>query len=268
MGHNYGVPLRFLSVTPTRDNEAAPGNRLADKHSRLFHGKTLDEWLMIQLWSSRYCGKAIFVCETWEHSERLQPMADKYNVELIIRPKDMLHPINDSGSIPIWYAANRALYQDYYSLITSPFVVSPCRPPGFFDMMVEQYLKLIVNNPDYERGQAMVVGAYEPDGALFEIDDKHTGKQQGTVYLNKNPVLRFSTTSHWMAATWWWTSNYHIGTSRHDFKMKPKLFDIEPWQDIHIDTQDNWDWAEYWFGKKILSQGEDCYERYRATWAK
>lgn len=266
MGHDYGVPLRFLSVTPTRDNEAAPGNRLADKHSRLFHGKTLDEWLMIQLWSSKYCGKAIFVCETEAHRGKLQPMAGKYGVELIVRPREMLHPINDTGGLPIYCGIMHALKSDYYSLITSPFVVSPCRPPGFFDRMVEHYLRLIATCPDYERGRAWVMGAYDLDGAMFELDEHSTGTQLGTVYLNKNPLSRFSTTQHWIAATWWYLASLPITVSRHDLSLRPKIFDIKPWEDIHIDTQDQWEWAEYWFGKKILSQGEDCYERYRETW--
>jgi hypothetical protein len=265
MGHDYGVPLTFLSITPTRDNVAAPGNRLADKHARLFHGKTLDEWTMLQLWSSKYLGKAFFVCETEEHYGKLLPVAQKYGVELLVRPREMLHPVNDTGTLPIMYGFREAMARDYYSLVMTPFVVSPCRPPGFFDYMVEQYLRLMPG-PDYEKGQAWIMGASEADGVFYEKDGEDRGRQLGAIYLNKNPEFRFTSTQHWLGATWWYEARVVVANSRHDLSFAPKLFDIEPWQDIHIDTLDQWEWAEYWFAKKILSQGEDCYHRYRESW--
>lgn len=267
MGHDYGVTLSFLSITPTRDNVAAPGNRLADKHARLFHGKTLDEWCMIQLWSSKYLGKAFFVCETEAHRDKLSAMAERYGIELLVRPREMLHPINDSGSMPIVYALDYALRDTYYSLIMTPLVVSPCRPPGFFDMMVEEYLRLFPGNPDAARKQCWAMGACDIDGILFEIGEDGHARELGEDYLQKNPRLRFTTTQHWIGATWWYVRFRELFDSRHDFSFTPKLFDIEPWMDIHIDTQQHWEWAEYWFAKNILSKGEDCYAEYRATWS-
>jgi hypothetical protein len=268
MGHDYGITPKFISLTPTRDNEAAPGNRLSDKHSKLFHGKTLDEWLMIQLWSSKYLGKGVFICETTNHYEKLSPMADKYGIELCVRPEQMLTPICDSGAIPIDWASRKFLTNDYWSLIMTPLVVSPCRPPGLFDFMVEEYQRIFSVAPDNERSEMWIVGASDVDGTNFEVDDDATGHQVGTDYINKLSAARFSTTQHWIGATHWWRAYCTIRDARHDIKFTPKVFDIEPWIDIHIDTQDQWDQAEYWFGKKILSQGEDCYERYRETWSK
>jgi hypothetical protein len=266
MGHDYNVPLRFLSITPTRDNEAAPGNRLADKHTRLFHGKTLDEWTMIQLWSSKYLGKAVFVCETEEHKAKLSEMAAKYDIKLMVRPRQMLHEVNDTGGMPISWAARQLLKTDYYSLITTPFVVSPCRPPGFFDLMVERYQKLF-GNPDWNVGQMWVMGLHDVDGAMFEVDSDNYGNQLGAVYLNKNPKIRFGTTGHWMGWTHWWMNYWPIAAARLDLTVRPKVYDIPWWQDIHIDTMEQWEMAEYWFAKEILSLGEDCYDRYRASWS-
>jgi hypothetical protein len=267
MGHDYGVPIRFLSVTPTRDNEAAPGNRLVDKHSRLFHGKTLDEWLMIQLWSSKYLGHAYFVCETLAHHDKLLPMADKYGIELLVRPEGMLHPIADTGGIPISWGVKKALEREWFPLIQTPFVVAPCRPPGFFDMMVEAYLAAF-GNPDYCRGQMWVMGGYKADSAYFEVGADGVGTQPTKeLYLNQNPATRLSTTQHWVGFTHWWQAAWPLGAARHDLAISPVMVEIEPWMDIHIDTQDQWEWAEYWFEKKILSQGEDCYERYRESWS-
>ena len=267
MGHDYGVPLRFLTVTPTRDNDAAPGNRLKDKHSRLFCGKTLDEWTMIQVWSSKYAGKHVFVCETEAHAEKLRPIADKYGVVLYVRPRDFLHPLNDTGGVPLTWATEKALAEDYHTLLTHAFVVAPCRPPGFFDRLAMEYEKR-VGNPDYFYTQMWVMGGHGTDSAYFETDENSVGRQIGKVYLNSNVRARLSTTQHWMASSHWWRAAAPLGAARHDLTLTPIIVDIEPWMDIHIDTQDQWDWAEYWFKKMILSRGEDCYERYRDEWKK
>ena len=262
MGHNYGVPLRFLSITPTRDNDEAPGNRLSDKHSKLFHGKTLDEWLMIQLSTSKYLGKAIFVCETEKHADRLMPLATRYNVTLYVRPRDMLNQMNDSGAIILQWATRKALDEEFYTLVTHPFVVAPCRSPGFFDRMVDAYSRSF-DVPDRDRKAPYVMGGHEMDAILFDLDSSNVGTMVGETYYNKNPRRRLSTSQHYMAHSSWWMAYMDIVLSKHDISFSPTIFDIEPWEDIHIDTQDEWDWAAYWFEKKILSQGEDCYERYR-----
>ena len=265
--HDYDVPLRVLSVTPTRDNIAAPGARLPDKHTRLFAGKTLDEWLMIQIWSSRTVIHGVFICETEAHRDRLAPMAEQYGITLMVRPRDMLHRLNDSGSIPTaWAVEELCRGGEYYTLVTTPLVVAPCRPPGFFDHMVAEYCK-VIETPDFQRGQPMLLGCYNSDYSVFELDESRRARQLGTIYLNKNPINRATSMQHWLAALWWYRGQKWLEFSRHSFELAPMVFDIEPWMDIHIDTEEDWDAAEFWFQKKILSKGEDCYETYRRSWA-
>ena len=86
----YDVPLRVLSISPTRDGLVNPSRRLPDKHSRKMCGKTLDEWTMIQLWSSKYVSRSVFVCETEKHRERLAPLAEKYGADLMVRSPELL----------------------------------------------------------------------------------------------------------------------------------------------------------------------------------
>lgn len=267
MGHDYGVPLRFLSMTPTRDNDSAPGNRMADKHSRLLCGKTLDEWTMLQLWSSKYLGKSVFICETEKHAEKLDPLAAKYGVELMVRPRDMLHPLNDSGGIPLHWATKRVLDSEWYTLMTHAFVVSPCRPPGFFDDMVDFFASKF-GNPDQTPGQAWVIGGVKMTGAMYELDAVGRGHQLGGVtgYLTDNPDWRLSNLQHLMANTHWWIHYYSGVAGRSDVSIKPYFYDIPAWQDVHIDTEEQWDLAEHYMKTKILSQGDDCYERYRNLW--
>ncbi len=265
MAHDYGIAPRFLAITPTRDNDAAPGNRLPDKHSRLFCGKTLDEWCAIQVWSSLYAGRHIFVAETEEHAEKLVYLT-KYGAEIWVRPRDMLSPLNDSGGIILHWATKKALAENWHTLITHPFVVSPCRSPGFFDRMVGGYVNTF-GNPDQNRGQMLLMGGCRTDQAMFAKGKDGYGTQLGEAYINADTSWRISYETHYMALSAWWVSYYEVFNSRISTTFSPVIHDIEPWEDLHIDTQDQWDEAEFWFGKKILSQGEDCYERYRKGWA-
>ena len=259
--HDYGVPLRFLAITPTRDNVVAPGNRLPDKHSRLFHGKTLDEWCAIQVRASKYAGRHIFVAETEAHAEKLIYL-EQYGVEIWVRPKDMLHPLNDSGGVILHWATKKALAEEWYTLMTHPFVVSPCRGPGFFDRMVECYRNSF-GNPDQTRGQMIVMGGCPTDQAMFVKGKDGYGKQLGASYINADTSWRISYETHYMALSSWWMSFYEVFASRMASGFEPVIFDIAPWEDIHIDTEEQWREAEFWFREKILSKGEDCYESYR-----
>ena len=268
----YDVPLRVLSITPTRDGTVNPSNRLPDKHVRLMHGKTLDEWTMLQLWSSKYISRAEFVCETEEHAARLKPMADRYDIGLMVRPREMLHPINDSGALPLFYAVMQVLHEDYYSLLVTPFVITPLRPPGFFDHMVEQYL-LLMDNPDQTTLQPLLVGGWR-DPARTQWREIHGGKRTepmssysfcpGTI---EGTGWWESSQQHWVTATWAYVARAIWDFTRPEASiLRPAYFEIPEWTDIHIDTEEQWGMAEYFFKKKILSQGEDCYERYRASW--
>lgn len=267
MAHDFGVTPKFLSLTPTRDNVTAPGARLADKHTRLFCGKTLDEWTMLQLWSSKYLGEAVFICETLEHKHSLEPLGTKYGVRLLVRPWQMLSPVCDSGAIPVSWAADHVLRDRYYDLVTTPLVVSPCRRPGFFDYMTEEYLRLFRLAPDRERGELWVMGGHNADAISWEVDKNGRGRQLGTEYYNALDNSMVSMAQDWMGATHWWKAFCQVRDSRHSLGFSPKIFEIEPWEDVHIDTEADWTLAEHWFKEHILSKGEDCYERYRASWA-
>jgi hypothetical protein len=146
------------------------------------------------------------------------------------------------------------------------FVVSPCRPPGFFDEMTAFYCKTF-GNPDFILDYPQVTGGYSSYLTLFEIDKNKRAKQLTGQHYNYNPQLRVSALNHALTATWWYEAQLVFERGRREANVSPIIWEIEPWMDIHIDTEDQWKEAEFWFGEKILSKGEDCYDRYRSTWA-
>jgi hypothetical protein len=268
---SYDVQPSLLAVVPTRDGYANPSRRMPDKHTRLLHGKTLDEWKMLQLWSSKYLGKALFVCETEAHKERLQPLADKYDVELFVRPAELLHPINDSGSYVTWAGLQHALKTRYYTFLMMPFVVAPCYPPGLIDWLVDEYLR-IMPGIDIPQGAGAILGGYPTDVTGYSMwveEDKGFYRRIAPNPLE--PLRRYMMLNSQIAL---WSTRMYEGMMYKWFargdklcgEYQPKIVEIEPWMDIHIDTESDWEAAEYWFGKKILSKGENCYVEYRNTW--
>jgi len=266
----YDVPCRTLSITLTRDGAVNPSRRLPDKHSRLFCGKTLDEWTMIQLWSSKHISRAVFVCETEKHALRLSFLAKKYGIELMVRDKELLHPHNDSGSVVVTHALTRILTKEYYSLLMTPFVISPVRPPGFFDMFVEEYLtRAAESGGDFTFSAPTLLGGWQADISLWSLDEAGVSTKVGPRMLTRQANYLFSCSQHWICATWW-----HLGQMAKWFARDDSdagdyhgmMLEIPQWTDIHIDTEDDWEQAEYWFQKKILVKGEDCYHKYRESW--
>jgi CMP-N-acetylneuraminic acid synthetase len=269
--NHYGFPPRMIAIVPTRDGYKSPSRRMADKSTRLMLGKTLDEWAMIQLRCCKYVDTIIFVCETMEHSMRLSPLAMDYDVKLMVRPQDMLHPINDTGGLPVLWAAQEAFKTDWWSFITTPFNCTPCRKPGLFDRMVEFYMTK-VDNPDWTPGPACVMAGSKSDYWFGHMDKSgrvQPAQQEGVAY-NVHPTRYQTMMNHHISASWWWIPTQILAFSRaleSAALYPPWIYEIEPWEDTHIDKESDWEAAEYYLKTKILDvYGEDCYERYRDTW--
>jgi hypothetical protein len=270
--NHYNIEPRMLCVVPTRDGYKSPSRRVPDKNTRLFHGKTLDEWCMIQLRTCKYVDRIIFVCETVEHSMRIQPLAKKYEVQLMVRPRDMLHPVNDTGSLPIFWAVNEAFKSDWWSFVATPFNNTPCRKPGFYDNLVDFYMSK-VENPDWCPEAACVVAATKSDYWIGNADQsgrmRFTG--QDGYEFNVHPLRYHTGFNHFVAASWWWISTASLAYARVKDGLgaiySPFIYDIENWEDIHIDEHDDWEAAEFYFKTKILDvYGIDGYEKYAETW--
>jgi hypothetical protein len=246
------------------------------------YGKTLDEWCMMAMWSNRCIAQQVFVCETKPHADRLASIAEKYGVDLVVRPPDMLHPVNDTGGLPIRWGADWAFDEarkkgEWFSLITTPFVVSPCKRPGLFDEMVEHY-RTTINNPDYQNGYPCVLGVVkDPQGWFWQDRGPGTPVEMVVgntgVSFNAAPNSYIGNIQHLIAASWAWLNFQDLVSSRAPitglglFSAIP--FPIKWWEDCHIDTQDEWDWTEWAFGKYLGGKdAEDAYKAYRETWAR
>jgi len=247
------------------------------------YGKTLDEWCMVAIWSNECVAHQVFVCETKEHADRLAPIAEKYGVELVVRPPDMLHPANDTGGLPIRWGCDHAMEQErkrggWYGLITTPFVITPCKRPGLYDEMRAHYIKSI-NNPDYQHNYPCVMGLMpNPQGWLWQDDGAGTSAQMvigksGRAEYNDMPNAYYGLLQHFIAASWSWFNFQDFVYSRAKVQGIG-VYDVIPfpiawWEDCHIDTEAEWEQAEWAFGKYLGGAAAmDRYLEYRAGWAK
>ena len=266
---NRGQQLVVVRIAPTRDGLANPSERLPDKHSRLFCGRTLDEWWAIQSWASKHISTSILVGENQAHFDRLTDLLMPYGITVLARPESMNHPTQDSGGFPCRFGYQWAKrHVGNINCVITDFVVSPLRKPDDYDRIIEAFCeKMSSPNPDAVSGIEQMTSASKTD---YWYGAK-SGDRLIPLYLSDVPNGR------------WWPTYVGVGTLgvlsprayeavnvAGDLHLPaipntgPWLFETEEWQEVHIDRPDEWDLAEFWFQKKI--GGIEAYEQYRRSW--
>jgi len=266
---------KVLAVTCTRDGYANPSRRLPDKHIRLFHGRTLDEWYAIRCWASQYVTDWCIVGETEEHCDRIRPMMERYGGTVICRPPEFLHPIEDTGGMPMRYGMQEMVrMKGWYNCVVNNFVVNPVLPPNFFDRMVYEFIRQRETCED-SMGIAVLQPVYHPQEIFFE--ELPNGRLKG---VGQRMTNSGKASNRWAAAGGATVTNIDMSlliwnaclAGNWKFLSKsqgPMKMEVPKWTDKHIDTEDEWAEAEFWFGKKI-GVGDaalEAYSEYREGWA-
>jgi hypothetical protein len=266
---NRGTQRSIVRIAPTRDGFANPSERLPQKHSGLLHGKTPDEWWALQSWSSELITTSILVAETQKHADRLHEQLGKYGIVIIPRPETMNHPSQDSGGFPTnwgYWWAQKSIGNIQY--VIPDFVVNPLRKPGDYDRMIRAFdAKMCNPNPDAVGDVRYMTSAARTDQSFFRLDGERLMPQ----YQNNIGNSRFWPTYSTVGTLTVCTPEYYefarivtgAGTF-HFFEGHPWLFEVEPWQEVHIDDQEQWDLAEFWMARKI--GGVEAFEEYRKSW--
>jgi hypothetical protein len=164
-----------------------------------------------------------------------------------------------------------------YNAIISSFVVNPCMPPGIFDRAVDRFFEVAMDSEMYHGLPVLEPMCYPvecwkeeaedglayPVGSLMANSSKVKGRWKSTFGWN---VTR-SDYDEWawmLTQAGWvlpWVDVFRKYSGTH-------VFEVPVWTDVHIDTEDEWDLAEWYFGKYI-GEGEvgyNAYRDYRNTW--
>lgn len=266
---------RVLIIAPTRDGYKNPSRRLADKHIRLFHGRTLDEWFCIRAWSSECMTDFCLVTETEEHTERIRPMVEKYAGQLVCRPEVLLHPMEDTGGKPLRWGLHKIIEKNGpYNLVIQNFVVNPVLPPGLFDRAVKRFLELVPNLEDLKGPANMVPACYPIESFTEEREDGRLYWSGPRIMNTSKGTTRWKSTMGWTVSTpefndlAWMLSYSGLVLRAADLFDGNLKFEVPVWTDMHIDTEDEWDLAEWYFGKYIGigNKAFEAYDAYRRTW--
>jgi len=255
-----------VCMSMTRDGYKNPSRRVPDKHTRLFHGRTLDEWFCISCWASKEIDLAVLVCENPEHVERLQPLVDQYGVKLLSRPADMeSDPMCDSGGYPMNWGLEELQKSLFITVLCWTYVVNPVRPPEIWDLIIQDFRRR-ASNPDFVKGPLVEISG-TPTDLTFLWYDKESGRARAMVsereaYIN---IGTFAVaTPRWKVA---WEHFAQLGMPGAK-PYEPWLYPVDPWTKVHIDEEWEWDLAEYWFGHHI-GEGDEAYKAYvdyRESW--
>ena len=268
---------RILAGSITRDGYANPSRRLADKHIRLFHGRTLDEWFAIRCWASQYVTDWYIVGETEEHCERIRPLMEQYGGEVICREAAHLHPIEDTGGVPMRYGLRVMLERHgWYNGVIQNFVVNPVHPPDYFDNMVKEFVRQYRGGAEGNEGPVVLQPVFRPQLSFYaELPNgriqiqgpptQNTGKSSdrwatmGGITISSVDYLLHS----WQL---FFAGDWRLAFGGEAGQMK---MEVPWWTEVHIDTDEEWDLAEFWFGKYI-GVGDNAlqaYATYREGWA-
>lgn len=266
-----------LAVTITRDGYANPSRRLPDKHTRLFHGKTLDEWWCIRCWSTKYISNFVMVGETEEHCARIRPMVESYGGEVVCRPRAHLHTLADTGGYPMRHGMRyMEAKHGEYNLCIQNFVVNPCYPPGLWDKAVERYMEL-AGDPELSKGFNALSLVYHPQDTFFQENFPNRGQVVGNITANTGKdSTRWATTDgcsivspEYLYYAW---LRYFAGdwTVSYGGDQGIMIMPVPWWTNTHIDHDYEWDLASYCF-EKYIGDGETAfrkYAEYRDSWLK
>jgi hypothetical protein len=260
---------RVLMMTCTRDGYANPSRRLPDKHIRLFHGKTLDEWFCIRAWSSKYMTDFAVIGETEKHCERIRPMVESYGGEVYCRPPAYLHPKEDTGGQPLrWVQREMVKRHGPYNAVISNFVVNPVIPPGLWDDAVEKFMEALMD-PELYKSIPVLEPLYHPQESFKEQRADGLTYWVGSTLLNTSKTLiRWAGVGGWNVTTedynemaWALTQSGMVTAFNTGWGTVP--YEVPRWTDVHIDTPEEWDLAEWYFGKYI-GMGDEAYDGYAA----
>ena len=266
---NRGTKRTVVRIAPTRDGFANPSERFPTKHTGLLSGKTCDEWWAIQSWASKEITLSILIGETPEHCERIKPLVEPYGVIVLCRPETMNHSSQDSGGFPTWFGFEYARkYVDNINYVIPDFVVNPLRKPDDYDRMIRAFDKKMASpNPDAVGGSRTMMSACRTDLSYHLLDGDRLVPQYVSDIGNSRYWLAYATVATLSISTTgfyeWMRLITEAGSSQF-FPGKPWLFEIEEWQELHMDHPDQWDLAEFWFDRKI--GGIEAYRDYRKTW--
>ena len=213
------------------------------------------------------------VTETEEHTERIRPLVEKYGGELVCRPPAFLHPLEDTGGRPLrWGLAHMVERHGPYNLVIQNFVVNPVIPPGMFDRAVDRFLELVPNLEDL-RGPANMIPSCYPIESFREEREDGRLYWIGPFSMNTSKTTKRSkSTEGWTVSTpeyndfaWLMSYSGYTGWLNNYGQLR---FDVPVWTDMHIDTEEEWTLAEFYFGKYI-GVGDEAFEKYaayRRTW--
>ena len=175
----------------------------------------------------------------------------------IIRRKQP-SPDEESGIVPTVNAMQEIHNMTGDTVFISCLPTNPVRRPFQIDSMIDLY--------QTGKYPAVVCGYSPKELVLLERIDFNGGK----------PVIANINHQYWtfMMGDCVVSINYFQQCLQNvqaglEFEPSSEIIGVIPlelWQTHDVDTFEQWEAAEHWFQKKLLSEGEDCYERYRKTW--
>lgn len=233
----HGKP-RIIVVIPARGGSA----RLPDKNMRMFAGRPLVAWSVIQAVNS------LTVDEVWvsSDSDRILDCAEKHGAKSFLRPD--VEDDDAPGYVPMLQLIQKIAKPD--DVFVGMLPTSPLRKPDDIDKAVKKWF----DSPEHGDKMLMTVARIHEDFRLKLVNDDYVIP----LPPSENNNCRFDGSLHISTRA---TYEHDMEVHGENVYFIPYL--IEEWQALDINTANQLRFAEMIFYDRILSEGLNPYEVYR-----
>jgi len=261
--------LNAVGITIAKKNS----RRLPGKNMRMFCGKPLLEWTMLQLTSSRWIADYWLVTDDEEQAK----LAEKYHFHVAWQETKQIEEVHkeygNQGKMGGPYAFKIGLdaAQEFgktqnlgwkpgtFDVVVALLPTQVLRKPGDIDGCIELWLQ--------HQEIPVITAVNYKDFTLYTPDDAGTIKPRhldlwgnywegiGNVWVgNPDQYIKYS-----------FAEDGHALTPEESLKvLHYRHFPVALWQRFDIDTQEDWDISEHLFEKNILQgKGEKAYTDYK-----
>lgn len=259
---NKPPPARIGNITNLPGIIIARGGskRIPRKNVKLFCGRPLVEWTIVQALQSEGVSRVILSTD----DDEIACIGKKYDIEIFRRPS---MPDNVSGAVPVKMAVERLnasgyKVEDFISLLPT----HPCRKPDDIDKAISLYYSYAKPmGTELVSCVRLNTGFYIPQPSQIGLVTKAKYWYPSYVedILVDDGLLSISNFESYqkLIQTVHGDRKYFLKIRRKVNRLQPYIvpFINEYWQLLDIDTDESWEWCEYFFEKKGLREHYSKY---------
>jgi len=251
--------MNIVAIIPAK----GMSKRMPGKNMKLFCGKPLVEWSLIQCKYSKYIAKTYLVTD----SQEIADLGKQYDARIVWQTQEQIDTAEVAGQMggpySLWLGLEAAMKEETVNGVFTMLPTNPLRRVDDLDRCVD-IMRVDDRYPIISMVRKKDIALFQTDGtiATWELLDK-SGK-----YLITNSAEQF-----WLVhqfRRYYFKSEGVFNTPVEWLENKEGIATLKPvfdelWQEYDIDFQEEFEVCEFWMDRKILEgRGDEVYKEYHS----